>query len=80
MVAVGRRHDVAIQHAGLDEVVVLRVQRVGVPYHLTRFHEPGWIAGVGIGFGSAVAVRCIHGQVVPVCVAHLAILVVAVDL
>src|SRR5229473_7450816 len=60
MVAVGLRHGVAVQVARLDEVIILRVQRVGVPYHLTRLHKPARIAvALRIGFGSAVAVRCI---------------------
>src|SRR6266851_1486426 len=49
MVAVGLRHGIAIQVARLDEVIILRVQRVGVPYHLTRFHEPGRVAIAEIG-------------------------------
>src|SRR6266852_5226253 len=60
VVAVRRRHDVPVQVACLEEVIVLRVQRVGVPDHFSRLHKPARIALAGIGFGSAVAVRCVH--------------------
>src|SRR5712691_1381968 len=41
VVAVGLRHDIAIQVAGLDEVIILRMQCVGVPQHLARLYKPG---------------------------------------
>src|SRR5258708_30431517 len=66
VVAVGLRHGVAIQVARLDEVIILRVQRVGVADHLTRLYKPGRIALAGIGLRSTVAVGCIHRQGVPV--------------
>src|SRR5260370_40986957 len=52
VVAVGLRHDIAIQVASLDEVVILRMKRVRGPDHLTRFHQPRWIAvAVAVGRG-----------------------------
>src|SRR5712691_9250889 len=41
VVAVGLRHEVPVQHAGLDEVIILRMQCVGVPQHLARLYKPG---------------------------------------
>src|SRR5216683_3955581 len=44
VVAIRLRHGVPVQVARLDEVIILRVQRVGVPDHLTRLHKPARIA------------------------------------
>src|SRR5258708_36267433 len=50
MVAIGRRHHVAVEHAGLDEVAVFFVRHVGRAHDLGGRHGPARIrAALRIG-------------------------------
>ena len=44
MVPVGRRHHLAVERAGLDEVVVVLVRRIGRAHDLGGLHKPARIA------------------------------------
>ena len=57
MVPIGRRHHLAVERAGLDEVVVFLVRHVGRAHDLGGLHEPARIGvALRVGLRAAVAV------------------------
>src|SRR5215210_8103549 len=81
VVAVGVVHDVAVESARLDEVVVLRVPGVGVAGDLPGLGVPGGVlVALGVCLRSTIAVRRVDRLVPVVMVAHRAVLVVVMRL